>query len=763
MIRSTAWTLFTVYCTACATTGGHAAQGQEERFPRVLILGDSISIGYTPIVREVLSGQCVVIRPTTADGRPENCQGTRHGVEHIDRWLALGNGRWDVIHFNFGLHDMKRVDPQTGAVSTNPADPRQSSPEKYEAQLRQIVARLKQTGARLIFATTTPVPDGGVRPHRDVKDPNRYNDVARKIMQEHDVAVNDLFAFAFPRLGEIQQPVNVHFTQAGSKALAERVVASIRAALKESAQRPNILIAISDDQSYPHAAAYGYAAARTPAFDRVAAAGVLFRNAFTPAPGCSPMRAAFLTGRQIWQIEHAGAHASSFPAQYEVFPDRLEAAGYFVGQTGKGWGPGNWEVSGRSRNPAGPSFSRLTADTPPGVRNTDYAANFAEFLAQCPEDRPFCFWYGASEPHRAFQKGIGRRHGIDPDQVDVPPFLPDTPEVREDIADYLFEIWWFDQHLRRMLKMLEDAGRLAGTLVIVTSDNGMSFPRAKANVYEYGIHMPLAVSWPARVPAGRAVDDLVSLIDLTTTIYDAAGVAPPVEHPPSGSSLLGMLTSNGQGVVEPQRNAVYSGRERHSSSRYHSLGYPQRAIRTHDYLYIRNFRPERWPAGAPRKYDRGGYAGPGDVVQRRLGPPHGGYHDIDACPTLSLLVERRDDPRIGRFLELAVGKRPAEELFLVGSDPGCLENLAGDPAHAEVRKQLSDRLTAYLRETGDPRVVADDGGDVFETYPRYSPLRWFPTPDWAEEDPNSIPRQPWLEAQRAKLLKAASPGDASQN
>ncbi|MCH2374361.1 MAG: sulfatase, partial [Planctomycetes bacterium] len=273
------------------------------------------------------------------------------------------------------------------------------------------------------------------------------------------------------------------------------VVAS-QPVLADTRNRPNVLVAISDDQSYPHASAYGYEALHTPAFDRVAKMGVLFQNAFTPAPGCSPMRAAFLTGRHVWQIEHAGTHASTFPAKYEGFQERLGTAGYFVGFTGKGWAPGNWKDTGRATNPAGPEFSKLTLRAPEGIRSTDYAANFAEFLRQRPKGKPFSFWYGASEPHRKFKKGIGREHGLDPAKIVVPGFLPDTPEIRDDILDYCYEVEWFDEHLGRMLNLLEEQGELDNTIVIVTSDNGMAFPRAKANVYEYGIHMPLAVAWP---------------------------------------------------------------------------------------------------------------------------------------------------------------------------------------------------------------------------------------------------------------------------
>ena len=264
-----------------------------------------------------------------------------------------------------------------------------------------------------------------------------------------------------------------------------------------TAQRPNFLIAISDDQSYPYASAYGCSGIQTPAFDRIAEAGVLFHNAFTPAPGCSPMRAAFLTGRHIWQIEHAGTHASSFPKKYQTFQKRLEDHDYFVGFTGKGWGPGNWKTSGRERNPAGPAFQKRKMKSPPGIRATDYAANFEEFLAARPKAAPFSFWFGASEPHRAFGKGIGLANGMKLADAVVPSFLPDTPEIRSDILDYCYEIQWFDRHLGRMLDLLEKRGELDNTIVIVTSDNGMAFPRAKANVYEYGIHMPLAIAWPA--------------------------------------------------------------------------------------------------------------------------------------------------------------------------------------------------------------------------------------------------------------------------
>lgn len=554
----------------------------------------------------------------------------------------------------------------------------------------------------------------------------------------------------------------IHFVVVDHAAFADEAAAE-----SESRRRPNILVAISDDQSFPHASAYGYAAITTPAFDRIAKNGVLFRNAFTPAPGCSPMRAAFLTGRNIWQIENAGTHASSFPSKYDVYPNRLESAGYFVGFTGKGWGPGNWKASARSRNPAGVEYSRLTMDAPEGIRRTDYAANFADFLKERPEGQPFSFWYGGSEPHRKFKKGIGEANGIDPAKVVVPPFLPDTPEVRSDISDYCFEIQWFDRHLGRMLDLLESEGELENTIVIVTSDNGMAFPRAKANVYEYGIHMPLAISWPAAIPANQVCDKLVNLIDVTASIYDMSGVDPPEQFPPAGKSLSSLLKVKETFVTSapdqepdqaldqepdqgdrPEFDSIFSGRERHSSSRYQSLGYPQRCIRTADYLYIRNFRPERWPAGAPQKYGRGKTRRADASLFVSLGPLHDGYHDIDDCPTLSFLIEGRETIGVKRFFHWAVDHRPAEELFAIKDDPGCLRNLADSPDHQDTKRNLSARLRAYLQQTGDPRAAESDddirAGDVFESYPRYSGLRWFPTPSWAEQNPQRVPNQRWV-------------------
>jgi uncharacterized sulfatase len=252
-----------------------------------------------------------------------------------------------------------------------------------------------------------------------------------------------------------------------------------------------------------------------------------------------------------------------------------------------------------------------------------------------------------------------------------------------------------------MLDALDRAGELDNTLVVVVGDNGMPFPRAKANCYDAGTHLPLAIRWPARVYNGRTVEDLVSYIDLAPTFLEAAGVKPPGET--VGKSLLALLTSGKSGRVEPGRDRVFTARERHSSSRPDNLGYPVRALRTADYLYVRNFAPDRWPAGDPQGAE--------------------GFFDIDGSPTKSLVVGAKDSPEHGRFYTLALAKRPAEELYDVRKDPGNLVNLAGRAEYAEVQKRLAAELEQYLRETKDPHALGN--GAIFESYPRYSPIRTF--------------------------------------
>ncbi len=462
-------------------------------------------------------------------------------------------------------------------------------------------------------------------------------------------------------------------------------------------KRPNILFAIADDQAWPYSGAYGCKIVNTPAFDRVAGEGVLFNNAYCPAPQCAPSRASLLTGRNIWQNEEAGVHASLFPKKLQVYPDLLEDAGYKVGYTGKPWGPGNWSECGWSRNPAGEAYWDHENEVPAtGIHKLDYARNFESFLEQCPEEQPFCFWYGCFEPHRGYEEGSGVKHGKNLQDVDVPPYLPDNETVRSDILDYAFEIDWFDAHLGRMLEMLESRGMLENTLIVVTSDNGMPFPRAKANHYEHGVHVPMAVCWKEKIPGGRVVDDFMSFVDLAPTFLEAAGVGVPEAM--SGRSLLPTLLSDKQGLVDPQRTYALTGRERHTHARFDNLCYPVRGIHTQDFVYIRNIEPDRWPAGAPDE-----------------------FFDVDGGPTKSFMLENRDREDVQPYFEMAFGKRPLEELFCRNDDPYCVKNLADDLAYDDVKAKLWQQLEAILVEQEDPRVLGF--GDIFESYPRVSHTR----------------------------------------
>jgi arylsulfatase A-like enzyme len=457
-----------------------------------------------------------------------------------------------------------------------------------------------------------------------------------------------------------------------------------------AADRPNILFCIADDAS--HFGAYGHKFVRTPNFDRVAREGIRFDFAFTPLPKCSPSRASVLTGRYPWQNEEACDHNGVFPAKFKVYPDLLEKAGYLVGFTGKGWGPGDFQRGGFTRNPAGPMYNQIK-DKPPtkDIAPVDYAANFQAFLKKRQQGQPFCFWYGGHEPHRPYEYGSGvAKGGKQLSDVTLPPYFPDTEEVRNDILDYAFEIEWFDNHLGRMIKILEDSGELDNTMIVVTSDNGMPFPRVKGHIFEDACHLPLAIRWPAGgVKGGRVIADFVSFVDYAPTFLEAAGLKPLPEM--SGRSLMPILLAAGSGQIDPQRDHVLLGRERTDVGRPGDAGYPVRAIRTRDFFYSHNFAPDRWPCGNPET----------------------GYQDTDDGPTKTAVLKLKQEGE-DKFYNLAMAKRPAEELYDMRSDPHAVDNVAAKPELAEIKTQLWQQLQRELTAQQDPRMLGK--GDVFDSY-----------------------------------------------
>jgi len=485
----------------------------------------------------------------------------------------------------------------------------------------------------------------------------------------------------------------------------------------KGSDKPNILFVISDDQSFPYASAYGTTWVKTPGFDRVAREGILFSNAFVTSPGSSPSRASILTGRYPWQIEEAGTHASSFPIKYKVFTQVLEENGYLTGFTGKPWAPGNWEVSGWKQNPVGKEYNQKKLQPPyTGISKIDYSGNFELFLEQRKKGQPFFFWFGAHEPHRAFEEGSWKKEMKDESKPAVPGFLPDIPIVKQDLLDYAVEIEWYDKQLVKILDKLKETGELENTLVIVTSDNGMPFPRAKANCYDAGLHVPLAICWGSKIRPGQKVDDLFSMVDIAPTILEAADLKFDGTFPMTGKSMLKQLTA-AKFPEQKSSQEIFAGRERHSSSRYENRGYPQRIIRTEQYLYIKNYHPEYWPSGDPQVF----------IKDNVLGGMHQAYLDIDDGPTHRYFknTNTRDTAFLALFLA-ATAKRPAEELYDIVKDPYCMINLAGKADYEKIRKQLSERLVKRLKLTMDPRETGSNP-EIWETYPRLEgEIRKFP-------------------------------------
>jgi len=468
---------------------------------------------------------------------------------------------------------------------------------------------------------------------------------------------------------------------------------------KTELQRPNILFCIADDASYKHFSANGCNWASTPGFDRVAGDGILFRNAYTPNSKSSPSRSCLLTGRNSWQLEEAANHVPFFPPKFTSFIEVLGNNGYTTGYTAKGWAPGiALDSTGNPRSLTGRAFNeKKTAPPANGISGNDYAGNFEDFLNSKDPDKPFCFWYGSQEPHRRYQFGSGISIGGKKitDIEKVPRFWPDDDIVRNDMLDYAFEIEHFDNHLEKMLGLLEQRGELSNTIVIVTADNGMPFPRVKGQAYEYSNHMPLAIMWEKGIKnAGRTVYDYISFIDIAPTLLDVAGIeqAKSGMQPIQGRSIAAIFKSRKKGFTDESFDHVLLGRERNDVGRPDDAGYPVRGIVKDGFIYLRNFKPERWPAGNPET----------------------GYLNTDGGPTKTLILNIKRSGRSGYFWDLCFGKRPAEELYNITSDRECINNLADKPEFNSVKQSLNNQLEKELTKQGDPRILGI--GDMFDNY-----------------------------------------------
>ena len=446
-------------------------------------------------------------------------------------------------------------------------------------------------------------------------------------------------------------------------------------------KRPNVLFAMADDWGWPHAGAYGDKVVKTEAFDRLAREGVLFEHAFISSPSCTPCRNSIITGQQFYRLGQGANLWSTLDVKYPNFMFMMRDAGYEIGHWRKAWGPGDSMAAGYKENPCGPRSS------------------FTDFIQKRDKARPFCFWFGTSDPHRGYKKGTGAKSGMDIDRVHVPEFYPDDREIRSDIADYYFEVQRWNNDVNDAMKLLEEAGELDNTIIVMTGDHGFPFPRGKGNLYDWGARVPLAIRWGDKVRPSRRVTDFTSLTDLAPTFLEAAGVAIPKEM--TGRSLLSVLEGRGTGRVDKKRSFMVFGRERHTlAQKMPSMaGYPSRAIRSDKWLLILNLEPDRWPAGIPEGATH----------------PMNSFADCDNSPTKSVIKTCKDDPKLGKFYNLCFAKRPAVELYDCRNDPDQVNNLAGDSRYAGTVRKLRKQLVKYLEKTEDPRFTAKPA--KFDEYP----------------------------------------------
>jgi arylsulfatase A-like enzyme len=508
-------------------------------------------------------------------------------------------------------------------------------------------------------------------------------------------------------------------------------------------QRPNILFFFADDwgrfaRVY---AEHGNLAGtnsllRTPNLDRLAKEGVLFRNAHVNAPSCTPCRSSLLSGQHFWRTGRGAIlQGAVWDESIPTYPLLLRDAGYHLGKSYKVWSPGSpgdapyggqkhaFEKSGRAFNNFSENATDLvakgaTVEAARGKLLEEVRGNFRAMLAAKAADQPFAYWFGPTNTHRAWVRGSGQKlWGLDPDALKgkLPAFLPDVPVVREDLADYLGEVQALDAAMGVLLEELDRAGERSKTLIAISGDHGApGFPHGKCNLYGFGTGVSLIVAG-AGVQGGRVVDDMVTLPDLAPTFLEAGGVKPPAVM--TGRSLWNVLQSDRQGQVDPTRTWVVAGRERHVEiARPDYSPYPQRALRTQDHVLIVNFKPERWPLGNPYRLDGADEPTFAELAQTTFVT----LPDDDAGPTKAWFVGARKSTEWSSLFDKFYGRRPMFELYDLRKDPDEMNNVAEEPGYAAIRKEMTERLFAILRETGDPRMTED--GKYFETPPLAGPL-----------------------------------------
>lgn len=496
-----------------------------------------------------------------------------------------------------------------------------------------------------------------------------------------------------------------------------------------AADRPNILFCFSDDWGR-YASIYQNPdrpglndVIETPALDAIGRSGVVFRNAFVSAPSCRPCRASVVTGMPFYRCgSNAFLHSQEYGKAKDPyrelpgFSDLLVREGYHALHWGKTTNKPAKRVDRAHELPINHFSQAVSAAADKEARKREIfsfvRSNFQAFLDDNPKDKPFLYWFGPHHSHRQWTRGSGKKlWGLDPDALKgkIPAFLPDVPDVREDIADYLGETLAWDGMVNELVEELKARGELDNTLIIVSGDHGMpGMPRGKCNLHDFGSMVSLLVSWPEQVKSGREVDDFISLMDIAPTLLEAAGVEPPNHM--LAQSFLDVLRSEQGGSVDATRDHVVIGRERHvGQSQPDRAPYPSRAIRTDDFLLIRNFKPELMPMGVVYKEN----ASEAELLENH----YLAYPDMDGSPTKVFVMAHRD--KYPRHFDFGFAARPKFELYDLAKDPDQINNVASDLDYAEDLKGLTGRLMRILHETGDPRVIGD--GAAFDRKPFVDP------------------------------------------
>lgn len=490
--------------------------------------------------------------------------------------------------------------------------------------------------------------------------------------------------------------------------------------------RPNIVMLFADDLGR-YAKAYSDPKSpspndimTTPVFDRIAREGVRFDSAFISAPSCTPSRGALATGRHFFRNgSHAQLHSPWAGPEADPFltvkgvAEQLRDSGYHIGHTYKvhirealvGGKACIYNESGGQFNTFSQNVSKAKDKEAAKKAIFDQVrGNFLTFLSKRKAGQPFYYSFHPTNTHRTWEKGSGKAlWGLDPDALKgkLEPFLPDVPEVREDFADYLGEAQAFDAACGVIIEEIEKLGELDNTFVVISGDHGApGFPRGKCNTCDFGARVLLGMRWPSNIEAGKIIKAPVSLVDIAPTFLAAAEA--PALREMDGQSLLSVLAKGGSEAN--LRGWALIGREVHAHpARAGKLPYPIRSLRTRDFLYTINFKPDRWPAGDPGRATDGSHPAFADWLKST----YTGYADIDASPTKAWLVGNSNNAVVAEAWRLGIEKRPGEELYDLKNDPHQRRNVADDPAYAEQKQKLHQQLMAILEKGHDPRLDND--------------------------------------------------------